>query len=112
MTIVKDRLLARRRIDPDTGCWEFTGARLAAGYGIANDGEKTVTAHRLAYRIWKGGIPDGGFVCHRCDNPPCINPEHLFLGDINVNVRDSVEKNRHARGETHGQHRLAWQHVA
>lgn len=76
-------------------CWEWTGARDADGYGQLH-GDHT-RANRAAYVEWVGPIPDGLWVCHRCDNPPCINPEHLFLGTPQDNAVDMVSKNRHGK---------------
>lgn len=74
------------------GCWEWHGARNDRGYGTVT---KNVRAHRYAYELLGGPIPEGMCVCHTCDNPPCINPAHLFLGTIGENNRD-----RHAKGRT------------
>ena len=76
------------------GCWLWLRARAVAGYGVfANPGGERL-AHRLAYELTFGPIPAGMFVCHHCDNPPCCNPAHLFLGDNQANMRDASQKGR------------------
>jgi len=72
------------------GCWIWTGA-LRQGYGqISNK-----VAHRVSWEIHNGPIPQGFFVCHHCDNPPCVNPYHLFLGNAQDNTSDMIIKGRH-----------------
>ena len=68
------------------------------GYGIVRADGKTKRTHRVAWELSKGAIPDGMLVCHRCDNPPCVNVDHLFLGTDSDNSRDMVAKGRQISG--------------
>ena len=93
------RLKDRYTID-NYGCWIWTGGKDADGYGHTTFRNYTRKAHRMAYIAWKGEIPDGLQVCHTCDKPSCINPDHLFLGTIGENMRDKFSKGRQkVRGE-------------
>lgn len=83
----------------DGGCIEFRGYRNACGYGVVRSATGTTLAHRAAWEIAHGDIPEGMAVCHRCDNPPCCNPAHLFLGTTGDNNRDRASKGRGAQGE-------------
>ncbi len=83
----------------ERGCWLWV-AGTRRRYGRFRAAERTFySAHRFAYEWAHGPIPDGMKVLHRCDNPPCCNPEHLFLGTNNDNMKDMVKKDRQARGE-------------
>lgn len=85
-----------------TSCWPWTGSLSTNGYGqIYGIAGKPAIASRVSYEINVGAIPDGTCVLHRCDNPRCVNPGHLFLGTRKENALDMVSKDRHARGEKH-----------
>ncbi len=76
-------------------CWVWIGVRNSIGYGCVSSGhDKTTPAHRFAWELVNGPIPAGMYICHRCDNPPCVRPDHLFLGTHLDNMADMVAKGR------------------
>lgn len=101
----------RVRVDRSGGlnaCWPWTGARSSRGYGTLYAMGTTLAAHRVAFEVATGESPGNLFVLHRCDNPPCCNPAHLFLGTHDDNMRDRDAKGRKvpARGEASGHAKL------
>lgn len=96
----KERLLSAIEMDPNSGCWLWTKA-LDHGYGRIRVNGKDARAHRASYKIFRGEIPIGMFVCHKCDTPACVNPDHLFLGYAKENHLDMENKGRMPIGNNH-----------
>lgn len=90
-------LLARfwARVDKTGDCWLWLGPRDRKGYGMVCVRNRSWRAARFAWTVTRGPIPPGLFVCHHCDNPPCVRPDHLFVGTAGDNARDCVAKRRH-----------------
>ncbi len=82
----------------NNGCWEWNAGCFSDGYGAFSYQRKTQKAHRISYLLFVGMIPKGKMVLHRCDNPPCVNPAHLFIGTAKDNAHDAIQKGRH-RGD-------------
>lgn len=98
MENMRDAAWLMERVDVQkNGCWVWRLAKKEKGYGVftENRNQKLVYVHRFSYELFKGPIPHGMFVCHKCDNPPCCNPDHLFTGTNSDNMRDCVQKGRH-----------------
>lgn len=114
-----------RFVDKSVGedaCWPWIGGHNGRGYGrfgMGGRGAKQDYAHRVAWLFANGPIPDGMHVCHRCDNPPCCNPRHLFLGTVRDNALDKGAKGRHhvtidpgmVRGERNPNATIGWEQV-
>ena len=78
----------------ESGCWIWTGTSNPHGYGKITHQKQSIFMHRYSYERFKGVIPENMNVCHRCDTPCCVNPEHLFLGTQGDNLRDMIKKGR------------------
>ena len=85
-----------KRVNKGLNCWQWLGCIVDGGYGQIRVDGKMLRTHRVSWEIENGPIPDNLVVCHKCDNPPCVCPEHLFLGTIADNNRDCIEKGRGA----------------
>ncbi len=90
----------------ENGCIEWIGRKNYKGYAMMGFNNKLISVHRFVYSLIHGPIPQGMCVCHKCDNPPCINIEHLFLGTNADNSKDRNKKKRHAHGERHARAKL------
>lgn len=89
----KKRLLSKYRVS-DKGCWEYTSGKDRCGYGKFSLGPRRLGAHKVSYVLHKGDVPEGLVVMHSCDNPGCINPDHLSLGTVRDNIHDCINKGR------------------
>jgi hypothetical protein len=97
-------------VNPGTDCWEWQRAKANGGYGRMTVAGRVVRAHRAYWEAINGPVPEGLWVLHKCDNPCCVNPDHLYVGDAADNTRDAVERGRFKpntmRGEANPRHKL------
>jgi len=104
-----ERFLDKVDFNAPNDCWEWVGAQKPRGYGNLRFQKTYYLAHRFSYGIYKGDVPEDKLVCHTCDNPSCVNPNHLFLGTAKDNTQDMIEKGRdgfdknRATGQDNGQ---------
>lgn len=87
------------KVQKGEDCWRWLGSTTLKGYGSFWDGQRLRPAHAVAYELMVGPIPLGLDCCHSCDNPPCVRPDHLFLGTRRENLQDMSRKGRSTRGE-------------
>jgi len=83
-----------QKVNKTDSCWIWTGATNSRGYGSFRFNGKSVLSHRFSYQHFNGNIPEGMLICHRCDVPVCVNPEHLWVGSQLDNSNDKYAKNR------------------
>lgn len=104
------------KVNKSDGCWLWTASSFRDGYGqifATVDGKRrNLRAHIIAYTLAYGDVPEGMFVCHHCDNPPCVRPDHLFLATNKENQEDMARKGRGRYGERNGRSKLRAADVA
>lgn len=115
LEIVRRRFF--QKVVQSDGCWAWTGNRNAEGRGLVRIDKVVYYAYRVAYTLEVGQIPDGKHICHRCDNPSCVRPSHLFVGSHADNMRDMASKGRalgwvRSNGEGHHNARCSDEEVA
>lgn len=111
-TLISDRFFAC--VQKTDTCWLWACYRDPHSYGrMSGEGHSAthLLAHRVSWQLHNGPIPEGMFVCHACDNPPCVNPAHLFLGTALDNSRDMIQKGRGVRGERAGSARFTAEQI-
>lgn len=91
---LSERFWEKVDIKSENECWNWIAHLNACGYGCIGIDRKVCSSNRIAWELTYGRIPDGLCVCHRCDNPACCNPKHLFLGTVNDNAQDKIKKGR------------------
>jgi hypothetical protein len=97
---LKQKLLRYiKKLYGEDSCWEWQGCRHHTGYGVIQYKNKQHRTHRLMYQLFVEEVPNGLLVCHKCDNPPCCNPRHLFVGSYRDNLMDAFKKGRIKTGD-------------
>ena len=94
------------KVEQTDGCWLWKGAQIGSGYGNVFRNGRPVLAHRAAFELLGGHIPDGMFLCHKCDIRNCVRPDHMFIGTNLDNARDAQRKRRMAHSENQGKAKL------
>jgi predicted XRE-type DNA-binding protein len=98
------------KVKKSKDCWIRMGCKVGLGYNVLSYLNKQEYAHRFSWRIHFGKIPKGKCILHKCDNPPCVNPKHLFIGTLGDNIHDMINKGRRGytglQGEIHPDHKL------
>ena len=110
MKSLEERFWPKVDIRGPDDCWEWLAGKNYKGYGILMRKESK-KAHRIAYELTYGPIPNGLHICHHCDNPGCMNPTHLFAGTDMDNTADCIRKGRFIKGEQNGQAKLTSEQV-
>lgn len=117
MVMIDDGLKRRfwSKVQKGAGCWLWTAAKDRAGYGqfrAGGRGRTMARAHRVSWSIHYGDIPAGMNCLHKCDNPSCVRPDHLFLGTLSDNNHDMAVKGRNAKGMANGRAKLTEKDVS
>jgi len=112
-SLTKEQALQSRiLIDETTKCWNWTGTKDKDGYGVFHWRNKRLRAHREALTVFGGiDVSSDLIVCHSCDNPSCINPDHLFVGTVKDNAQDALKKKRAFVGDKNGRSKLSQSQV-
>lgn len=109
---LRDRFLSHVSISENLNdCWNWKGSTNRDGYSQFKIDGKLYYVHRVSFELFIGPIPEGQLVCHKCDNPGCCNPSHLFLGTPQDNMDDKVKKNRQSHSHDGGIHKLTEQNI-
>jgi hypothetical protein len=111
LALTKDRIEDKSFPVTECGCWIWTGSTQVRGYGEIISNGKKIYAHRASYTVYKGDIPKGMYVCHKCDTVSCVNPDHLFLGTQRDNMHDMIRKGRSGNGRKHPSTKLTEEEV-
>ncbi len=107
------RFWSKVDIKSDDECWNWKAGKIRSGHGQFRVNSIKTYTHRFSYELKNGPIPEGLHICHHCDNPSCVNPNHLFLGTHQDNMKDRDMKGRNncAKGSNHGESKLTEQQI-